>query len=47
MAVPANRPRLALWLKWRWWLLRWLPCGGRLWSWADGRVDAWHARNGR
>ena len=37
-----TRPRLALWLKRRWWLLRWLPCGVRLWTWADNRVDRWH-----
>ncbi len=42
------RPRLALWLKWHYRVLRWLPwLGGLVWGWADAWVDRWHAANGR
>lgn len=41
-----RRPRFALWLKWRWRYLRWLPViGPLLWEWADRRVDRWHDEN--
>ena len=39
----SRRPRLAMWIKWHWSLVRWLPFGGKLWNWADGRVEAWHS----
>ena len=39
-----KRPRIAMWLKWHWNVLRWIPwLGGVIWYWADNRVEKWHA----
>jgi hypothetical protein len=37
------RPKFAMWCKWHWSLLRWIPgVGPWLWTWGDKRVDRWH-----
>lgn len=37
-----SKPRLAHWLKYHYCVLRWVPFGGRIWRWADERMERWH-----
>lgn len=37
----------AYWCKRNYQIIRWLPWGGRLWCWADDRVEAWSERHDR
>lgn len=44
------KPKMAMWLKWHYefladWFGEWVA--GKIWNWADNRVDRWHRLNGR
>ena len=34
---------MLMWIKWHWLVVRCIPSGGRLWTWAVKRIDADHA----
>lgn len=36
-----KKPVLCFWIKYHWHIVRWIPCGGRLWRWASNVVDRW------
>lgn len=39
-----KRPFFWHWIKYHWYLVRWLPFGGKLWSYADDQMDIWYDR---
>jgi len=38
-----KRPPLAHWIKYHYRLVRWLPWGGRLWTWADECMERYYS----